>query len=157
MGLWHLRYHRAARDPLFVLFMYNYRKAKKARLVPMRESGRTTLQPVKHYAIEFDLVGLIVICAGLALFLLPFSIYSYQAEQWQSPMIICRIVFGGLLFIAFALYEKFLNPKTFIPIELVTDRTVLGAYILAATLFVTWYIGTVIFRPFCKSSTACRS
>ena len=49
------------------------------------------------------------------------------------------IIFGGLLIIIFALYEKFLAPKTFIPFSLLTDRTVLGACVLAGTLFVSFY------------------
>ncbi len=77
--------------PLFVLFVINYRKAKKAGLIKPRESGRSKWQSIKHYAIEFDLAGLILIYCGLALFLLPFSLYSYQAEGWQSPMIICMV------------------------------------------------------------------
>lgn len=110
--------------PLFALFIYNYRKAHKAGLIQPRNSGRTTVQSIKHYAIEFDVAGVLLICAGLALFLLPFSLYSYQSKGWQSPMIVCMIIFGGLLLIAFALYEKFIAPKTFIPFGLLTDRTV---------------------------------
>ena len=49
------------------------------------------------------------------------------------------LVIGGLLIIAFALYEKFLAPKTFIPFGLLTDRTVIGACILAAVLFISFY------------------
>jgi predicted MFS family arabinose efflux permease len=39
-------------------------------------------------------------------------------------MIICMIIFGGLLIISFVLYEKFLAPLKFIPIKLLADRTV---------------------------------
>ncbi|KAK5168006.1 uncharacterized protein LTR77_006573 [Saxophila tyrrhenica] len=124
--------------PLFVLFVRNYRKAKKAGLITPRNSGRTAWQSFKYYAIEFDVIGLLLIVSGLALFLLPFSLYSYQSEGWQSPMIICMIVFGGLLLIGFGFYERFLAPKTFIPFGLLTDRTVLGAYILSAIIFVQW-------------------
>ena len=49
------------------------------------------------------------------------------------------IVIGGLLLILFAVYEKLWAPKTFIPFPLLTDRTVIGACILAATLFVSYY------------------
>lgn len=134
--------------PIFVLFIYNYRKAKKAGLITPRNSGRTTLQSIAHYAIEFDLAGLILICGGLALFLLPFNIYSYQANGWQSPLIICLIIFGGLLIIAFVLYEKYLAPTKFIPFSLLADRTVLGANILAAVLFVEFYIWNSFFLSF---------
>lgn len=80
--------------PLFILFVWNYRKAKKAGLMPRRESNRTTWQSIKHYAVEFDLVGLLLISAGLALFLLPFSLYQRQANGWRSAMIFCMIIFG---------------------------------------------------------------
>ena len=49
------------------------------------------------------------------------------------------IVFGALLMVLFAIYEKFWAPKTFIPFSLLTDRTVLGACVLAGTLFVSYY------------------
>lgn len=135
-------------SPLFALFIWNYRKAKAAGVMPLHQSGRTFIQSLRHYAIEFDLLGLLLVAAGLALFLLPFSLYSYQGNGWKSSMIICMIVFGGLLIIAFALYEKYLAPKTFIPWELLTDRTVLGAYILAAVLFVSFYIWNSYFYSF---------
>jgi MFS family permease len=134
--------------PLFVLFVLNYRKAKQAGLITPRNSGRTLWQSIKYYTIEFDLAGLLLIVSGLALFLLPFSLYSYQSEGWQSPMIICMIVFGGLLLIGFVLYERFVAPKTFIPIGLLTDRTVLGAFILSAIIFVQWYIWNNFFFSF---------
>lgn len=135
--------------PVLVLFIWNYHKAKKAGLMPERNSStRTWMESIKYYAIEFDLLGLILIAGGLALFLLPFSLYSYQANGWRSALVICMIIFGGLLLIAFGLYEKYLAPKTFIPWSLLTDRTVLGAYILAGTLFVSFYIWDSYFYSF---------
>jgi hypothetical protein len=134
--------------PLFALFIWNYRKAKKAGVIPVRDSGRSVLQSIKHYIIEFDLAGIILLSGGLALFLLPFSLYSYQSDGWRSPMIVCLIVFGGLLLITFALYEKFIAPKTFVPFNLLTDRTVLGANILAAVLFIEFYLWDIYFSSF---------
>lgn len=134
--------------PLLILFAVNYRKAKAAGLMPVRESNRTMRQSLWHYCIEFDIVGIFLLAAGLALFLLPFSLYSYQEDTWKSPMIICMIIFGGLLIIAFALYEKYLAPVTFIPFDLLLDRTVLGACILAAIIFVEFYIWNSYFFSF---------
>jgi len=74
--------------------MWNYNKAKKAGLIKKKDCGRTFAQSCYYYAVQFDIVGLLLICAGFALFLLPFSLYSYQGNGWQSPMIICMIVFG---------------------------------------------------------------
>lgn len=134
--------------PLFALFMWNYRKAKAAGLIPARESSRTVAQSIWHYAIEFDLAGMLILATGLALFLLPFSLYSYQPERWRAPLIITFIIVGGLLIGAFAAFEKYVAPKTFIPFELLTDRTVLGSCVLAATLFVSFYIWDSYFGSF---------
>jgi hypothetical protein len=128
--------------------MWNYRKAERAGLIPKRESNRTTFESLKYYVIEFDVVGLFLIAGGLALFLLPFSLFSYQANGWKSALVISMIVIGGLMLIAFGLYEKYVAPKTFIPWGLLTDRTVLGACILAATLFIEFYIWDSYFSSF---------
>ncbi|KAJ5459382.1 hypothetical protein N7530_011326 [Penicillium desertorum] len=109
--------------PLCLLFFWNQRKAKKMGLLaPSR--GPLTLSTIKQYCIEVDLIGIILLAGGMALFLLPFSLWSYQKDQWRSAMIICMIIFGGLLLIAFALYERFWAPVTFIPFNLLMDRTV---------------------------------
>jgi MFS family permease len=134
--------------PLWALFMWNYRKAEKAGLIQPRQRNRTTLESLKYYAIEFDIVGLFLIAGGLALFLLPFSLYSYQTNGWRSALVISMVVIGGLMLIAFGLYEKYLAPKTFIPWSLLTNRTVIGACILAATLFVEFYIWDSYFSSF---------
>ena len=128
-----------AADPLTRLF---------AGLIPHRTSGRSRLEAIKHYLVECDIIGIVLLAGGLALFLLPFSLWSYQARGWQSPMIICMIVFGILLLIGFACYEKWLAPKTFIPYNLLTDRMVLGANILAATLFLEFYLWDNYFSSF---------
>jgi MFS family permease len=134
--------------PLLALFFINYRKARALGLIPDRKSNRTWWQTIKYYTIEFDLAGLFLITAGLALFLLPFSLYARQADQWRSPMLIAFFIVGGLLLIALALYEKFIAPKTFIPYELLMDRTVLGACILAGVLFISFYIWDSYFSSF---------
>lgn len=134
--------------PLFLIFWWNERKAKKMGLIQPRNSGRTMMESIKHYIIEFDVAGILLLATGLALFLLSFSLYSYQALRWKSPMIICFVVFGVLFLIAFACYEKFVAPVTFIPYELLVDRTILGACILAAALFVSFYIWDGYFPSF---------
>ncbi|KAH8168662.1 major facilitator superfamily protein [Sarocladium implicatum] len=109
--------------PLCALFLWNQHKAVKAGLIKPRKT-HFSLTAVKNYAIQVDLFGILILAAGMALFLLPFSLWSYQGEGWRAPMIICMIIFGGLLIIAFAVWEKFFAPVKFIPYELLTDRTV---------------------------------
>lgn len=101
----------------------------------IQKRGKLTLGAVKRYMIDVDLFGIIILAAGMALFLLPFSIYSFQAEKWRSPMIICMLVFGILLIIAFVIWEKFFAPVTFIPFELLFDRTVFFGGLMFTFLF----------------------
>ncbi|KAI8069355.1 hypothetical protein BC940DRAFT_332270 [Gongronella butleri] len=136
-------------SPLFGLFYYNQLKAQKMGLVPEKEKHNRTLgQSIIYYLKEFDVAGLFLICAGLAMFLLSFSLYSYQPDQWRSPLVICLIVIGGLLVVAFALYEKFIAPVTFIPWNLMTDRTVFSTYTMVASIYTAWYIWNNYFYSF---------
>lgn len=115
--------------PLCALLWWNQRKARKAGL----DTGKVTdlsWKSIKQYCISVDLLGIIILAGGMALLLLPFSIYSYQGDGWRSPIIYLMITFGGLLLIAFVLYERYLAPSTFIPYNLLLDRTVFSAGIM---------------------------
>ena len=152
--------------PLLVLFSYQGRKASKAledartpeeasaaAVAAAAEAKRTPWETFRYYAIEFDLFGLLLIISGLALFLLPFSIYSYQHQQWRSPMILGFLFAGVGFIIAFGVYEKFGAPKTFIPFSLLTDRTVLGSCIASGALFVSFNVWENFYPSFLQVVT----
>lgn len=124
--------------PLFGLFMLQFFKAKKLGLIRKRDGGRTPWQSIIHYCREFDAIGLLLISAGVAFFLLPFNLYTIQAKRWGSSLIICFLVFGIVLMVAFTIWEKFFAPVSFIPWSLLQDRTVLGACLLSFTLFISY-------------------
>ncbi|KAH6981579.1 hypothetical protein BKA56DRAFT_485308 [Ilyonectria sp. MPI-CAGE-AT-0026] len=121
--------------PLFGIFMYHYFKAKKAGLVPKRTSGRSFSQSLQYYMREFDVVGLLTLSVGVAFFLLPFNLYTLQSKGWGSAIIICFLIFGVALLIAFGVWERFFAPVSFIPWRFLQDRTVAGACLLSFTLF----------------------
>ncbi|KAF2727282.1 siderophore iron transporter-like protein [Polyplosphaeria fusca] len=127
-------------SPLIILFFVNEAKARKQGLIEPRPNYGTFAQTLFHYAKEFDVIGLLILATGLALFLLSFNLYSYQADQWKSPMIICFIIFGALLIVAFGLWEKYLAPITFVPWPLLKNRTVVFTYTMAASLYIGWYV-----------------
>ncbi|TQV99235.1 siderophore iron transporter [Cordyceps javanica] len=140
--------------PIFLLFLWNHLKAKKMGVLPRREpSGRTLMQSIKYYAIQFDVIGILLAAAGMGLFLVPFNIYSYQKEGWHSPMIICMLVFGVVTLVLFALYEKYLAPVKFIPYELLVDRSIMGACLTVAVAFVSFSIGSAFFSSFLQVVT----
>ncbi|KIX04949.1 uncharacterized protein Z518_05820 [Rhinocladiella mackenziei CBS 650.93] len=113
---------------------------------PKGPSGRRTLWgSLKHYWIEFDCIGILLLTSGFSLFLLPFSLYTRQSQGWASPMIICMLVFGGVSIILFALWEKYLATKSFIPFSLLQSRTVIGASISYAETYMVYYCWTSYF------------
>jgi MFS family permease len=126
--------------PLIFMFFANEAKARKQGLVEPRPNRGTFGQKVMYYGKEFDVIGLLILATGLSLFLLSFNLYSRQADQWKSPMIICFLIFGALLIVAFGLWEKYGAPVTFIPWPLLKNRTVIFTYTMAASLYIGWYI-----------------
>ncbi|KND86891.1 Siderophore iron transporter mirB [Tolypocladium ophioglossoides CBS 100239] len=121
--------------PLVALFGWNQHKAKEQGLSPESSTRCLSLSSIRDFAIEVDLIGLLLLAGGMALFLLPFALWQYQDQGWRSPMIICMIIFGGLLVIAFIARERFLAPVTFIPLRLPTDRTVFFAGLMFTFVF----------------------
>ncbi|KAF3008614.1 hypothetical protein E8E13_008051 [Curvularia kusanoi] len=132
--------------PLAAPVLFNDRKAKKMGLIEETKSNWTAAG-IKKFCVDIDLIGILILTAGMALFLLPFSLWSYQGEKWESPMIICMIVFGGLLLIAFPIWEKFFAPVTFIPYELLMDRIVFSA----GCMFVCVYFNNAVWNSYFSS------
>ncbi|KAL4756445.1 major facilitator superfamily domain-containing protein [Aspergillus foveolatus] len=130
-----------------VLF-WNSLKAKKDGVFVVEKSSRTILQSIIYYGHQFDAVGLLLITAGLALVLLPFNLYAYQADGWRSPLIICLLVFGMLLVILFAIWERFFAQITFMPFSLLLDRNMIGGCILGAVLFISYYCWFSMFTSY---------
>ncbi|USW55073.1 Putative major facilitator superfamily, MFS transporter superfamily [Septoria linicola] len=138
----------AVNIPLIALFMWYTRKARREGVLQKESSGRTTFQSIKHYAIEFDLVGIFLLGAGLAIFLLPFNIYSRQPRGWAEPFIIAMIVLGVFLIAMFAVWERYLAPVQFAPWWILTDRNVMGANVLLASTAMSFAIWASFMNPF---------
>ncbi|KAL6696924.1 major facilitator superfamily domain-containing protein, partial [Trichoderma pleuroticola] len=135
--------------PLFCMLMFNYFKAKKQGIITStKKEAKSPLQQFLYYCREFDAIGLLLLTAGLALFLLPFNLYTFQPLGWRSPLIICLLVFGFLLTVAFALWERFFAPVTFIPYSLLLDRNMIGACMLGMVLFISSFCWNSFFSSF---------
>ncbi|KIE03076.1 general substrate transporter, partial [Metarhizium majus ARSEF 297] len=121
--------------PLVLVFAWNQNRAEKKGLAPKNSIRDISLGAVKRFAIGVDLIGLLLLAAGMALFLLPFALYQYQGDGWRSALVISMIVVGGLLIGVFVLWEKFGAPVTFIPLRLLADRTVFFAGLMFLFVF----------------------
>ncbi|OAL48126.1 MFS general substrate transporter [Pyrenochaeta sp. DS3sAY3a] len=134
--------------PLYGLLLRNYTKAKKEGLIEPRPNRGGPWQSVIYYCREFDALGLLLLSAGVALFLLPFNLYTMQAKQWSSPLVISMLVVGIILIVSFVVWEKFFAPVTFIPYSLLLNRNVFGACMLSFTLFLSYFCWAAYFSSF---------
>ncbi|KAJ6447316.1 putative nucleosome binding protein [Purpureocillium lavendulum] len=76
---------------------------------------------------DFDVIGIVVACVGVTIFLLPFNLAATGLDGWKSASTISMITVGFVLLGLLVLYECYLAPKTFLPFELLRDRVVWGA------------------------------
>ncbi|KAB8237529.1 MFS siderochrome iron transporter MirB [Aspergillus alliaceus] len=134
--------------PLYVVLKYNLRKAEKKGIVIHESSGRTLVENIIHYLIEFDLPGVILFAAGLTVFLLPFTLAMSAPQGWKSDYIIAMIVVGFILLVLFALYQMYLAPVPFLKHKYLFDRTVLGACLLDFTYNMCYYCWNSYFTSF---------
>lgn len=88
--------------------------------------------------------------AAFVLFLLPFSLQSYGRVTFDSATFIAMIVVGVMLFPVFAAWEKWFARKHFVRWELLRDRTVIGACVLAAVSYYSFYSWDSQFYNFAK-------
>jgi len=120
--------------PLALLVVYNDRKARKLGLLEPTKI-EWSLAAIKKFCIDIDLIGMLILIVGMAFFLLPFSLWSYQAKKWESPMIISMLIIGFLFLLVFPVWEKYYAPVTFIPYSLLLDRTVFSGGIMFTFVF----------------------
>ncbi|KAF7586319.1 hypothetical protein BBP40_009066 [Aspergillus hancockii] len=134
--------------PLAAVFKFYQRKAEKMFISVREPSGRTWMQSVVFYINEFDVVGTLLLTAAFLLVLLPFSLQSYGRAEYNSPTFSVMLVVGVLLFPVFAAWERYGTGTPFIQFELFKERTVLGACIVAASLFFSYYAWELYFYNF---------
>ncbi|KAF3038217.1 hypothetical protein E8E11_005802 [Didymella keratinophila] len=123
--------------PAMALMLFMYRKARKAGYAQKQRSGRSLIQSLAFYFVQFDIFGIILIMAAFLLFTLPFTLVAYAPLGWKTPYIIAMIVLGILLFPTFALYERYLAPVPFLPWKYLHERTILGSCILYGVMFLS--------------------
>lgn len=125
--------------PLFFFLQRLNRQAAAAGLAVKQPHGRSFWANVKFYIIEFDAIGIFLVCAGMVIFLLPFSIASTYASSFASAEVISMIVVGIVCLALFVLWERFCAPLPFVPWRLLSNRTVLGACILDFSWQIAYY------------------
>ncbi|CAI7641460.1 unnamed protein product [Penicillium glandicola] len=131
--------------PLYIILKCNLHKAEKEGYRIKRPSGRTVLESIRHWTIEFDAFGVFLFTAGLVLFELPFDLADYAPDKWASGYIIAMLVIGFSMLFFFAIWERWLAPVPLFEWRLLTNRTIVGAVLLDATYQLSNYCWSYYF------------
>ncbi|KAF2833780.1 siderophore iron transporter mirB [Ophiobolus disseminans] len=125
--------------PFWGIFWLLNRRAQKLRVIERKKSDRTVVQSIAHWCVEFDAIGLLLVCSGCSIFLLPISLAAYQEKHWHSPLIPCMIVVGFLFLVLFVAWERFWAPKAFFPFKLLKNSNVVAACLLGFNTWMAFY------------------
>ncbi|KAJ5999782.1 hypothetical protein N7481_000191 [Penicillium waksmanii] len=126
--------------PIFAVMMMLRLKAEKSGVLKKDESTRKWWQSIGHYAIEFDIIGIVLITATFSLILLPFSIAAYAPKGWASGYIIAMEVLGVACVPAFYCWERFFSPVQFLPWRYLKEPTIIGSCCLYCIMFASIFI-----------------
>lgn len=91
---------------------------------------------------------MILFAGGLTTFLLPFTLADTAPNGWSTDYIIAMIVVGFVVLVIFGLYETFLAKAPFLAINLLANRTVIGACLLDVTYQISYYCWNSYFTSF---------
>lgn len=138
----------AAAPICYTLFHQQKKAIKQGLLAKKEKSGRSITESIKHYFWEFDIIGLVLACTGFSMLLLPFSLATYQPLGYRSPVIISMIVIGASCLIIFPFHEKYWAKNNFIPYDLLTDRSVIGACLTSMFFFISFYCWDSTFNTY---------
>jgi MFS family permease len=122
--------------PLAITLWINQRKAAKRGLLPPSSfEGKTRWQIATSLWYELDVFGLLLICVGFSLVLIPLSIGS--RSSWQSPGVLVMLTIGALCVVGFPFWErsKKLAPHPFFPRSFFRNRTALSGLAFAFFYF----------------------
>ncbi|KAL2315904.1 Siderophore-iron transporter Str1 [Schizosaccharomyces pombe] len=118
---------------LAVYSYYQFRAWREGAL-----KGTLTINPVELFK-KLDIIGLILMTAGLALVLLSISLASYDTGKWSDAKFIVMIIIGGLCLIAFVLYEIFVASFPALPFRLMREPTIGACCAMSFLFYITFY------------------
>ncbi|KAK5135545.1 hypothetical protein LTR08_005180 [Meristemomyces frigidus] len=127
--------------PLALTLCMNQRKAARRGLLPPSPfQGQSRWQVAKGLWFELDVFGLLLICAGFSLILIPLTIGS--RASWHNPSILAMLIIGAICLVGFPFWErsKTLAPRAFFPRALAKNRTVIAGLAFAFFYFMAFYL-----------------
>ncbi|OAA43658.1 Major facilitator superfamily domain, general substrate transporter [Metarhizium rileyi] len=104
--------------------------------VTMATAQGSWFEKLRRGLVEIDAFGLVLLAFGWTLLLLPFSLKTYAQNGWANPSLIAMFVVGGVLLIAYVVYEIKWAIMPSAPRRLVFNKTFIVCVIIEASYFV---------------------
>ena len=97
---------------------------------------------------DVPVLGVFLLGAGLALFLIPFNIAYDAPDGWKTGYILAMLIVGFVMLLGFGACQMWVSKKPVIPFGLLTSPSVLGGCLLSITYFVSVYCYSAYFTSF---------
>jgi MFS family permease len=112
--------------PLALSLCLNGRKAKKLGLaVTKHRHGLFTIQIARTLFFDLDVVGMLLLSAGLALVLIPLTLVSRTPNGWHDQGFLTMVALGVAMLVVLPFWESrpHLAPHPLLPIKLLASRS----------------------------------
>ena len=156
-GMWAIVIPVASIPFITTLFLWEYKNKKagiKAGYRPrilqdINQDDSILVKLYKMVWVELDLLGCLLLIAGLTLILVPISLTgSGNSMAWRNAHFIAMLVVGFVLFILFLVWDALVAKKPFVPFRLVKHKTVVAACVLSILDFMHYSLFSVFFPSY---------
>lgn len=106
--------------------LFFQRKARKSGLILTRKLT------VYDFCSLIDLGGMILLCGGFAMLLLPFTLAASTPSKWSTPWVDALIVLGVLFLASLVPYEKFVAKHPVVPVHYGKNLTIVISCLMGA-------------------------
>ncbi|KAI7494980.1 MFS general substrate transporter [Hortaea werneckii] len=139
-GIWAIVLPVAFCPLALVLYLNQVKAERRGLLPPSLFQGQSKWKTIKSVWFELDAFGLLLICFGFSLILIPLTIG--KKTSWNDPSLITMLVVGAVCVIGFPFWErsKTLAPKAFFPKGLAKNKTVVAGLAFAFFYFMAFYL-----------------
>lgn len=128
--------------PLGCALYFNQRKAEALNILPERPwKGRCFSESFRVTWYQLDLLGLILLSAGVVLLLVPLTVANTIENGWHSTSVISMLLLGAACILGFVLWESnpHLSPYPIVSLDLLTQKSMSAGCCLAFFYFMAFY------------------
>ncbi|KPM37951.1 Siderophore iron transporter mirA [Neonectria ditissima] len=139
--------------PTIATMLWMGRRAKRLGLIGehvslLHDSPSGVLGKVKHLVVKLDIIGALLLVAGLAMTLLPMTIAGRKdTDKWKEPSSIVLLIIGVLTFVAFLVWDGRFAAYPIVPYRTIKERNVIVACASACVIAMS----DSVYRPFLSS------